>query len=83
MTLAAIGRMLKEHEATVSRNLTRTRAALREAVEARLRAEHGMDEAAISECLQSVAADPGRLDVAELVGTAPVRKIAARDRSEQ
>ena len=70
MTLAAIGRMLGEHEGTVSRNLTRTRATIRADLEARLRQE-GLDEPAIAECIRSVMDDAGTLDVAELIGSGP------------
>jgi len=81
LTLAAIGRMLKEHEATVSRHLTRTRGVIREAVWERLRADHGMNDEAIAECFRSIAADAGGLDVAGLIGTAAVRKKPELDRS--
>jgi len=83
LTLAAIGRMLKEHEATVSRHLTRTRAAIRDAVWARLRTDHGMDERAIEECFRSVSADAGALDVTGLIGPVAVRKNAELDRSSR
>ncbi len=83
LTLAAIGRLLKEHEATVSRHLTRTRLTVRDAVEARLRADHGMDAAAIAECVQSVAGDAGTLDLAELIRAAPDRKNLRFDRSRE
>jgi RNA polymerase sigma-70 factor (ECF subfamily) len=81
LTLAAIGRLLKEHEATASRHLTRTRSVIREAVWARLRTDHGMDDEAIAECFRSIAADAGGLDVAGLIGTVPVRKKPELDRS--
>lgn len=83
LTLAAIGRMLKEHEATVSRHLTRTRAAIRESVWMRLRTDHGMDDGAIEECFRSVAADAGALDVTGLIGPVAVRKNAELDRSRR
>jgi RNA polymerase sigma factor (sigma-70 family) len=83
LTLAAIGKLLKEHEATVSRHLTRSRGAIRDAVWARLRADHGMDDGAIQECFRSVAADAGALDVAGLIGTAVARKKPALDRSRE
>jgi hypothetical protein len=81
MTLAEIGRMLGEHEATVSRHLTRTRRALREAVEGTLRRDHGLDDPSIAECFRSVADDAGPLDLVELFGDAPVRKNIGQDRS--
>jgi uncharacterized protein YjiS (DUF1127 family) len=66
LTLAEIGRLLEEHEATVSRQLTRTRRALRQAVEHELRDGAGLTEAQIAECFASVAADPGPLDLQPL-----------------
>jgi len=69
MTLAAIGRMLHEHEATVSRQLSRARHTIRAAVEERLRAHHRMSDDGIAECLRAVADDPGPLDVADLLGS--------------
>ena len=66
LTLAQIGRTLGEHEATVSRQLARTRVALREDVERQLR-EAGLNDAAIGECFAAVSADPGPLDLADLL----------------
>lgn len=83
MTLAAIGRMLKEHEATVSRHLTRTRREIRIAAEARLRDHHGLDDRALSECFISVTEDAGALDLGELFGTRTDRKISSDNRSER
>jgi RNA polymerase sigma-70 factor, ECF subfamily len=83
MTLAAIGRMLGEHEATVSRHLTRTRREIRTAAEARLRDEHGMDDRAMAECFVSVTEDAGALDLGELFGTRTERKAGGENRSEE
>jgi IS30 family transposase len=83
LTLAAIGRLLKEHEATVSRHLARARALVREAVEARLRADHGMDAAAVAECIRSVTDDAGTLNMADLMGMAAPGKKVAADRSRE
>jgi RNA polymerase sigma-70 factor (ECF subfamily) len=83
-TLHAIGRLLKEHEATVSRHLTRTRREIREAVEARLAQDFGLDRAAIVECFQSVTQDPGTIDLREVLAIAPdpaLRKNPVPDRS--
>jgi len=74
LTLAAIGRMLEEHEATVSRHLARARAAVRDGVEQRLRTEHGLDNAAIAKCFELIVEDPGTLDLADLVAVAAERK---------
>ena len=68
MKLAAIGRMLNEHEATVSRHLTRTRAELRSTVEQRLRADYHLAPAALAEYLDAAANEPGTLDLAAAFG---------------
>jgi RNA polymerase sigma factor (sigma-70 family) len=81
MKLAAIGKLLGEHEATVSRQLARTRREIRAATEDCLKRKHGLDDRAVSECFQSVAADAGELDLADLLGTSGARKNAAADRS--
>jgi RNA polymerase sigma-70 factor len=79
LTLAQIGRMLREHEATTSRHLARTRRAIREDVERQLRDEEGMSAAEVAECLASVMDDAGTLDLAEIL-PGP-RKNPAPDRS--
>lgn len=84
LKLAAIGKMLGEHEATVSRQLTRTRADLRAAVDTTLRQQHGFDDRAVADSFRHIVDDPGALDLAELVGAGDigdVRKIAPKDRS--
>lgn len=68
LTLAQIGRTLREHEATASRHLARTRRTIREDVERQLEGS-GMSEAEIQECFASLVEDPGPLDLAELFGT--------------
>src|SRR5205823_14519903 len=55
LTLAQIGRTLREHEATVSRHLSHTRAAIREDVERRLCGEHGLVPEAVAEFVWSVS----------------------------
>jgi RNA polymerase sigma-70 factor (ECF subfamily) len=81
LTLAAIGRMLREHEATVSRHLTRTRRTIREAVEQSLARDHGLDARAMAECFASIVADPGAMDLGDLVGAGHDRKNDGRKRS--
>jgi RNA polymerase sigma factor (sigma-70 family) len=71
MTLSEIGRKLGEHEATVSRHLTRIRREIRVAIDRSLCDEHGLDERARAECFRAVLDDTGALDLAELVATAP------------
>jgi RNA polymerase sigma-70 factor, ECF subfamily len=69
LTLAEIGRVLREHEATVSRHLARNRRVIRQQVETRLRDEEGMTGEQIEECFASVVQDAGELDIAELLGS--------------
>ena len=58
LTLAQIGRVTGESEATVSRKLDRARRDLRRLVEESLRAEHGLAAAAIAECFELAASAP-------------------------
>jgi RNA polymerase sigma-70 factor (ECF subfamily) len=80
MTLAEIGRLLHEHEGTVSRHLTRTRRAIRGDVEDRLR-KTGLGDREIEECFASVTEDAGSLDLAELMDASGARKKSRADRS--
>ena len=79
MTLAQIGVLTREHEATVSRQLSRTRKAIREDVERRLRDDKGFGKDEIDECFSSIADDAGNLDMAEWLDTG--RKKIDVDRS--
>lgn len=65
MTLAQIGRTLGEHEATVSRQLSRARAALRTDIEETLTAG-GLAEAAVDDCLRVAMNDPGATDLGQM-----------------
>ena len=76
LTLAQTGRILREHEATVSRQLAKTRQTLRREVERRLRQEDGLDDARIERCFSSVSEDSGPLDLGGML-----RKNSAPDRS--
>jgi RNA polymerase sigma factor (sigma-70 family) len=67
LTLAETGRVTKEHEATVSRQLARTRQALRADVERQLREEAGLRDDQIAACFASVADDPGPLDLKQVI----------------
>jgi hypothetical protein len=71
MTLAQIGKLASEHESTVSRQLTRTRRAIREAVERRLKSEHRFSSAEIDECFESIVDDAGQLDIGNWLDTVP------------
>ena len=81
LTLAQIGRLLNEHEASVSRHLSRIRGLLRAAIERHLSDVEGMSADDAAEALRSAQADPGAINLAALVGDLPGRKIAAQDRS--
>lgn len=83
LTLAEIGRLLKEHEASVSRHLTRVRGVLREAIEHQLRHVEGMTEAQVVECLRTVLDDPGAITLTGLVGEVTGGKNVGQDRSRK
>src|SRR5471030_1543254 len=78
LTLADTGRLLKEHEATSSRQLARTRRLLREDVERQLREDPGLSDAQIAECFASASEDAGPLDLGQMLGE---RKKPTPDRS--
>ena len=59
MTLAQIGRVLGEHEATVSRKLDRTRRDLRARVERMLREQHHLGDDQVAACFAAAVADTG------------------------
>jgi RNA polymerase sigma factor (sigma-70 family) len=81
LTLAETGRVLAEHEATVSRQLAKSRRALRESVERDLRESARLSEPEIAECFASVAADPGPLDLTHVFGAVTDGKEPAAGRS--
>jgi RNA polymerase sigma factor (sigma-70 family) len=81
LTLAQTGRILGEHEATSSRQLTRTRRAIRADVERQLRVERGLSEAEVARCFECVAEDAGPLDLQDLLALDPGRKELGLDRS--
>ena len=82
LTLAQTGRLLGEHEATVSRQIARSRKVIRAEVERHLRSDRGLSEAEIARCFECTIEDPGSLDVGELFGAAAGRKDSARERSK-
>jgi RNA polymerase sigma-70 factor (ECF subfamily) len=81
LTLAAIGRLTGEHEATVSRHLARTRRDLRDRVERTLREHNGLGAAEVGRALELSIEDPGTLDLEQLIG--PDSKEPPRDRSRE
>lgn len=66
LTLAETGRLLKEHEATSSRHLARSRRVIRLDVERQLR-DAGLQDDQIAACFASVVEDPGPLDLKPLL----------------
>jgi RNA polymerase sigma-70 factor (ECF subfamily) len=82
LTLAEVGRITGEHEATVSRHIARTRKVLKQAVEERLRVHDKLTDAEVANCVSAVMEDAGPLDLAELFGTGGGRKNPAFERSE-
>jgi RNA polymerase sigma factor (sigma-70 family) len=80
LTLAQTGRMLGEHEATASRQLARTRRAIRDAVERHLRMV-GLSDAEITQCFQCVTEDAGPLDLRDLLDVGSGGKKSTLDRS--
>jgi RNA polymerase sigma-70 factor len=81
LTLAEIGRLMGEHEGTVSRRLTRVRRSLREDLERDLRAA-GLGESELAECFASVVSDPGAMDMKTLLGPGDRYKETGGDRSQ-
>ena len=77
LTLAQIGRLTGEHEATVSRRLDRIRWSLRADVERHLREKDGLGEAEVRACLECALEDVG-LDLEQWLG-----RPAARPGGEQ
>ena len=71
VTLAAIGKLFGEHEATASRQLTRVRKELRTAVQTRMREGYGYADVALAECLRLVMSDAGELDLGTLLARTP------------
>lgn len=68
LTLAQTGRLLKEHEATTSRQLARTRKRIREAVEQELRSR-GLNADQIARCFECAVEDAGATNLDEILNT--------------
>lgn len=77
MTLAQAGRVLGEHEATVSRQLAKTRHAIRRDVERLLRDEHHLSDGEIARSFECVTDDAGPLDLRELLPAAEAPQDSA------
>ena len=79
LTLAEIGRITGEHEATVSRHLARVRRGLRDGIARRLREEARLTSEQVTRAVELAVEDPGSLDLQQAFGTD--RKEPPRDRS--
>ena len=78
LTLAQIGKLLGEHEATVSRKLERTRREVRQQVEAALLKEKKLSEAQLRLCFE-YAREQWPFDLTLRLQTGPSRPVSARD----
>jgi RNA polymerase sigma factor (sigma-70 family) len=67
LTLAETGRLVGEHEATASRNLARTRKAIREDVEDQLRSEAGLSDAQVARCFEVASEDGRAVDLTDVL----------------
>ena len=78
----SIERLLREHEASVSRHLASARKAIRRDVEQQLRDSARLDPHEIERCFAYVSEDPGSLDLDRLLSASPAEasaKAAARN----
>jgi hypothetical protein len=82
MTLAEIGRLMHEHEATVSRNLAKVRQALRTGMEEQLRNEGHLQDDEVRRAFEWAIEDAGPLDLGELFGAERPRKNGKGERSK-
>ena len=67
LTLAQIGRLMRESEASASRHLAQTRRDIRAHVERQLRLESRLSDDQVAACLASVVDDPGTLDMKQVI----------------
>jgi RNA polymerase sigma factor (sigma-70 family) len=81
LTLAETGRVLREHEATVSRQLARTRRDLRKDIE-RVLLENGLTKEEIARCFDVAVEDAGALDLDRMFAEVLGRKISDPERSQ-
>ena len=82
MTLARIARITGEHEATVSRQLARTRREIRSEIERELRESARLSDAEIARAFEFALDDPGELNLHEAFGVRLDRKNTPEERSK-
>jgi IS30 family transposase len=78
LTLAEIGRLLGEHESTVSRQLERTRREVRRSVESALREEKKLSEAQLRLCYE-YAREEWPFDLTLRLRSGAARPLPARE----
>lgn len=76
LTLATTGRILREHEATVSRHLARTRKQIRREIERYLHRDAGLDEDQVARAFELALEDGSPIDIEGIL-----RKNLESDRS--
>ena len=81
LTLAQTGKLLGEHEATVSRQLAKSRTAIRKETERYLRTEHGFSAEEVERCFELATSDAGGLDMASIFAGPAGRKDREPERS--
>ena len=81
LTLAETGRLMREHEATVSRQLARSRRAIRADIERSLRSA-GLTREEMAHCLDATIADAGPIDLERMLTRALACKISDPERSQ-
>jgi hypothetical protein len=72
---------MREHEATVSRQLARSRRAIRDDIERSLRSA-GLTREEMAHCLDATIADAGPIDLERMLTTALACKISDPERSQ-
>jgi RNA polymerase sigma-70 factor, ECF subfamily len=83
MTLAQIGRLTGEHEATVSRHLTRTRREIRSTVETHLRSHYQFSDPEITEAFAAIVEDAGPMNLNDWLDSDKSRKKSGTVRSNE
>jgi RNA polymerase sigma-70 factor len=78
LTLAETGRLLREHEASVSRHLSAARKTIRHDIERRL-SESGLAREEITRCFACVTEDAGPLDLDALLSSASGARNSDKD----
>ena len=81
LTLAETGRLMREHEATVSRQLARSRRAIRDDIERSLRSA-GLTREEMTDCLDAALADAGPIDLERMLAAALACKVSDAERSQ-